>query len=182
MRGKSLVSDKSWDCHLTWEAKIRVVCLTNNWVASNIRDKRLGLHWTLIWHVKQQPRVASDTGGKWLGRAVVASSDIRAEANVRCLVSGNAPNLVPQKNLDARPGAMSSYNGRGKVMNRSVDDNAALGISSGALQLAHLLFKMTTSTSHWNLSWKTNLNWSRNYGWDGPLCTWIACGQHCADH
>ena len=82
-----------------------------------------------------------------MGRAVVASSDIRAEANVRCLVSGNAPNLLPQKNLDARPGAMSSYNGRGKVMNRSVDDNAALGISSGALQLAHLLFKWRVSSA-----------------------------------
>ena len=54
---------------------------------------------------------------------------------------------MPQKNLDARPGAMSSYNGRGKVMNRSVDDNAALGIGTGALQLAHLLFKWRVSSA-----------------------------------
>ena len=52
---------------------------------------------------------------------------------------------MPQKNLDARPGAMSSYNGRGKVMNRSVDDNAALGIASGALQLVHLLTEWRVS-------------------------------------
>ena len=103
--------------------------------------------------MKQKSREeVSDTGGKWLGRAEVAS-DIRGDANVRCLVSARQathPTLVPQKKLDARPGAMSSNDSRGKVMNMSVDDKAALGIASGiwgALQLAHLLSKCRASSA-----------------------------------
>ena len=63
----------------------------------------------------------------------MAASDSRGEANVRCLVSARQPThptLVPEKKLNARPGATSRYNSTGKVMNRSVDDKIAPGIAS----------------------------------------------------
>ena len=42
---------------------------------------------------------------------------------------------MPQKKLNARPGAMSSNNSTGKVMNRSEDDNAALASGRGAIKV-----------------------------------------------
>ena len=63
----------------------------------------------------------------------MVASDIRGDANVRCLVSARQathPTLVPQKKLNARPKAMSCNNSTGKVMNRSVDDKIAPGIAS----------------------------------------------------